>query len=388
MPKSTLPSTEKKSAKPKVVTTTTRKKKNDTSKRRNADVVDINVGDVFTFKPVNNEILQQRWWTAAAFKILDSRRKKSPLLTHMTVVYKDGLYMRLSSCEKDGTVHPCGNSSSGIFGGGFGPVSNEKAQEGFHNTWIKECQPVQPNEEKDVRLCEINSFLTSYIQMHLKTLGAAVADGRIPASIIPYPVSNGYSRFSLFYDDNDEGEKEVRYEFEKQGEEDVVTIDCQRNVDHAFNLFIDDMKGQGISDVTYGAVINQFCHNMHAGVVAVGKAFNDNSDEYIIKTAPGSTDGVYVGQTWRLKSDDGPRVVIVRVGNGDVFYCFGQETETYMSLGFDVEMIDRKDLQTFTRLFCKEADHADVMRERKAKAVRLGLVWPLGGSKPSAATKK
>lgn len=154
MPKTILKSSDQKK-RPTVICNTNSMKQGKQKKnshtdglRRNADVVDINVGDVFTFKPINNEILQQRCWTVAAFKILDSRRKKSPLLTHMTVVYKDGLYMRLSSCEKDGTVHDVCMGSSGIFGGGFGPVSNEKAQEGFHNTWIKECQPVQVNATK------------------------------------------------------------------------------------------------------------------------------------------------------------------------------------------------------------------------------------------------
>ena len=116
-------------------------------------------------------------------------------------------------------------------------------------------------------------------------MGAAVADGRIPASIIPYPAEYGYGRFAIFLDDNDKGEKEVRYEIEKQGEEDVVTIDCLRNVEHAFNTFIDDMEVLGISGIKYSDIIAQFSSNMKVGVEAVGKAFLDHSDEYIIKTA-------------------------------------------------------------------------------------------------------
>ena len=141
------------------------------------------------------------------------------------------------------------------------------------------------SKRQNVPIQEISTFLTTYIKLNVPKLGAAVADGRIPASIIPYPAVYGYGRFAIFLGDNDKGEKEVRYEIEKQGEEDVVTIDCHSNVNHAFNTFIDDMEVLGISGIKYSDIIAQFSSNMKVGVEAVGKSFLDSSDEYIIKTA-------------------------------------------------------------------------------------------------------
>ena len=141
------------------------------------------------------------------------------------------------------------------------------------------------SKRQNVQVEEISTFLTAYIKLNVPKLGVAVADGRIPASIIPYPAEYGYGRFAIFLDDNDKGEKEVRYELEKQGEEDVVTINCLFNAEHAFNTFIDDMEVLGISGVKYSDIIAQFSNNLKVGVEAVGKAFLDHSDEYIIKTA-------------------------------------------------------------------------------------------------------
>lgn len=141
------------------------------------------------------------------------------------------------------------------------------------------------SNRQNVPIQEISNFLTTYVKLNVRQLGAAVADGRIPASIIPYPAEYGYGRFAIFLDDNDKGEKEVRYEIEKQGEEDVVTINCLFNAEHAFNTFIDDMEVLGISGIKYGDVIAQFGNNMKVGVETVGKAFLDSSDEYVIKTA-------------------------------------------------------------------------------------------------------
>jgi len=141
------------------------------------------------------------------------------------------------------------------------------------------------SQRQNVPIQGISTFLTAYIKLNVPKLGAAVADGRIPASIIPYPAVYGYGRFAIFLDDNDKGEKEVRYEIEKQGEEDVVTINCLFNAEHAFNTFIDDMEVLGISGIKYSDIIAQFSSNMKVGVEAVGKSFLDSSDEYVIKTA-------------------------------------------------------------------------------------------------------
>jgi len=140
-------------------------------------------------------------------------------------------------------------------------------------------------KRQNVPIQEISNFLTTYVKLNVRQLGAAVADGRIPASIIPYPAEYGYGRFAIFLDDNDKGEKEVRYEIEKQGEEDVVTINCLFNAQNAFNIFIDDMEALGISGIKYGDVIAQFGNNMKVGTTTVGKSFLDSSDEYVIKTA-------------------------------------------------------------------------------------------------------
>jgi len=308
-----------------------------------------------------------------------------------------------STCKKkNDTLQPNENAAKAAAAESKGRAFSTWIDKEVHDSMLERSRKYV---SKDIALSEINSFLYHFIEMHLDlgTLKTAVRDGSVPASVIPYPAAAGHYKLALYYDQKKKG---VRYELHigvtTESGNSQFTVDYKNDIEHAFNVFLgamqeeefwqgpyfwqDSERGDGEQHfiLTYGAVINQFCHNMHAGVEAVEKAFNDNTDEYIINTAPGSTDGIYVGQTWRLKTDAGP-CVVVRVENGDVFYCFGHETGTFTRVGFDEEMTDRKDIQTFTRHFCsKLADPADVMR----RGASTEASWPIHVSKPSAATKK
>lgn len=89
------------------------------------------------------------------------------------------------------------------------------------------------------------------------------------------------------------------------------------------------------------------------------------------------TKHVEAGQIWRMKSENGPRATITRVENRTVFYRHEHEWNP-------TNIEDSKYITDFIQIFCKDSDHARVVRERKAKAAKFGLAWRVsseGGKK-------